>query len=228
MAQNEKTYILKHSPDGFRLLPDRDSTQALAEVGEGTSPPDPSSIKTPRWDHWYQRKLARPWQATLLGMNIEPTTEARRALQAHDPERYRLYEDRLDITKTLIGYEIPFLEDHLREGEGAGRKYLELAEYCEYAAKLKWAGLEPMRSGLMLDEAPPTLNMSQRKVNNYLTMLDTIFQNSVGDYFNAKGERSPAAVLKWFAEKEADCPIEEPTLRTWLNEMTGLEKKRKK
>jgi hypothetical protein len=72
------------------------------------------------------------------------------------------------------------------------------------------------------------LNMSQRKVNNYLTMLDTIFQNWVGDYFNAKGDRSPAAVLKWFAEKEADCPIEEPTLRAWLNEMTGLEKKRKK
>jgi hypothetical protein len=228
MAQNEKTYILKHSPDGFKLLPDRDSTQALAEVGEGASPPDPSSIKMPRWEHWYQRKLARPWQATLLGMNIEPTMDARRALQVHDPERYRLYEDRLDITKTLIGYEIPFLEDHLREGEGAGRKYLELAEYCEYAIKLNWVGLEPMRSGLKLDEAPPTLNMSQRKVNNYLTMLDTIFQNWVGDYFNAKGDRSPAAVLKWFAEKEADCPIEEPTLRAWLNEMTGLEKKRKK
>ncbi len=227
MAQNEKTYILQHSLDGFKLLLDGDSTQLRAEVGEAASPPDPSAIKLPRWDHWYQRKLARPWQATLLGMNIEPTMDARRALQAHDAERYRLYEDRLDITKTLIGYEIHFLEDHLREGEGAGRKYLELAEYCEYATKLKWIGLEPMRSGLKLDEAPPTLNMSARKVNNYLAMLDTLFQNSVGDYFNAKGERSPTAVLKWFKENEADCPIGESALRSWLNEMNGLEKKRK-
>lgn len=227
-TENETTLNLQQSPDGSELLADLDSTQSRALVGEGASPPDLSSIKSPRWDHWYQRKLARPWQATLLGMDIEPTTAARLALKAHDPERYQLYLDRLDITKTLIGYEIPFLEDHLREGEGAGRKYLELAEYCEYATKLKWSGLEPMRLGLKLDDAPPTLNLSQRQVNNYLTMLDTIFQNWVGDYFNAKGDRSPAAVLNWFKEKEAECPIEEPTLRNWLNDMTGLEKKRKK
>lgn len=228
MAQNEKIYILKHSPDGFKLLPDRDSTESLAEVGEGASPPDRSSIKSPRWDHWYQRKLARPWQATLLGMNIEPTVEARRALQAHCPERYRLYEDRLDITKTLIGYEIPFLEDHLREGEGAGRKYLELADYCEYAIKLAWVGLEPMREGLKLDKAPPVLGMHPRKHNNALAMLDTIFQNWIGDYLNEKGERSPAAVLNWFRTKDADCPIEEPTLRGWLNEMPALANRLKK
>lgn len=45
------------------------------------------------------------------------------------------------------------MEDHLREGEGAGNKYLELAEYCEYAIKLKWEGLDPMRSGLKIDGA---------------------------------------------------------------------------
>lgn len=226
--ENGTTLSLQHSPDGSELTAGLDSTQSPTGVGEGASPPDLSSIKSPRWDHWYQRKLARPWQATLLGMDIEPTMKARHALQAYDPERYQLYSDRLDITKTLIGYEIPFLEDHLREGEGAGRNYLELAEYCEYATKLNWSGLEPMRLGLKLDDAPPTLNLSQRQVNNYLSMLDTIFQNWVGDYFNARGDRSPAAVFKWFAEKEADCSIEEPTLRNWLNEMTGLEKKRKK
>lgn len=228
MALNEKTYILKHSPDGFKLLRDRDSTQSLAEVGKIASPPDLSSITTPRWDHWYQRKLARPWQATLLGMNIEPTKDARRILQAHDPERHRLFVDRLDITKTLIGYEIAYLEDHLREGEGAGDKYIELAEYCDHAARLNWSGFEPIRSGLKLLNAPPTLNINQRKVNNYIAVLDTVFQNSIGDYINAKGERSPVAVLRWFAEKDAKCPIEESTLRAWLNDMTGLEMKRKK
>ena len=186
-----------------------------------------SDIKTPRWSHWYQRKLARPWQATLLGMNIEPTNDARRALQALGGERYQIYVDRLDITKTLIGYEISFLEDHLREGEGAGNKYLELIEYYEYAIKLGWFGLDAMRSGLMIGEAPPTLKLKQRQVNNYLAMLDTIFRNSVADYFNAKDRRSPAAVLKWFASIEAVCPIDETTLRNWLNEMTGSEKKNK-
>ncbi|MDP2035147.1 MAG: hypothetical protein Q8K29_17205 [Polaromonas sp.] len=218
-----------------KILPQQVAAPGPQVVTSNAAPKKPkikasleSDITKPRWSHWYQRKLARPWQATLLGMNIEPTKSARSALQSLDPDRYRVYEDRMDIVNTLIGYEIPYLKDHLREGEGASRKYLELVAYCEYATKLGWPGLENMRSGLKIDDAPPTLNISQRKVNNYLLMLDTIFQNWVGDYFNAKGKRSPTAVMKWLSEKEADCPIEEPTLRAWLNEMSGLEKKRKK
>ncbi|MCZ8227504.1 MAG: hypothetical protein O9249_00050, partial [Burkholderiaceae bacterium] len=202
-----------------------------AEIPTATDEEEESQqgeIQEPRWEHWRQRKLARPWQATLLGMNIEPTVKARQALKARFPDRYQTYADRLDITKTLIGYEIGVLEDHLREGEGAGNKYLELAEYCEHAITLNWPGLAPMRSGLKLDETPLTLNISQRKVNNYLTMLDVIFQNSIADYQNDKEERNPAAVLRWFANKQAVGPIEEATLRSWLHDMTGLEKKRKR
>ena len=143
---------LQQSSDGSAVASHLDSTKPPEEVGQGASQPDHSSIKSPRWDHWYQRKLARPWQATLLGINIEPTSEARRALKASDPDRYLVYQDRLDITKTLIGYEIGWLQDHLREGEGAGNKYLELTEYYEYATGLGWPGLEQMQSGLKIND----------------------------------------------------------------------------
>lgn len=211
MTGGVKTYIIKHTEDGLQLVRDRESDQAVSkDVLDDL--PTLDTLVEPRWNHWYQRKLARPWQATLLGMNIEPVSNAWRILKVHDPVRYQIYRDRLDILQTLIGVEILFYDSHVREGEGANEKYIELTEYCEYATKLNWSDLEPMRSGLKLDQAPPTLNFSQRRVNNYLTMLDTIFQNWIGDYFNAKEDRSPAAVMKWFAEKDVKCPIEEPTL----------------
>ncbi|MDP1548362.1 MAG: hypothetical protein Q8L87_20295 [Anaerolineales bacterium] len=218
-----------------KILPPQVAAPGLEVVTSNAAPKKPktkvsleSDITTPRWSHWYQRKLARPWQATLLGMNIEPSKSARSALQSLDPDRFRVYEDRMDIVSTLIGYEIHYLKDHLREGEGATRKYLELVEYCEYATKLGWHGLEEMRSGLKIDDAPPVLNPSQRKVNNQLKMLDIVFQNCVGDYLNPKNERSAAAVLRWFKEKEAECPIDEGALSMWLNQMIDLEKKVKK
>ena len=51
----------------------------------------PNDISTPRWGHWYQRKLARVWYATLLGLNIEPTVMARVALQKQDKQLYQTY-----------------------------------------------------------------------------------------------------------------------------------------
>jgi hypothetical protein len=220
---DEKTYVMTFTGRNVHLR--GTSSSSDLEVREK---PQESDITPARWDHWYQRKLARPWQATLLGMNIEPTTKARRALKEHCKDRYKTYLDRLDIAKTLIGYEIPFFEDHLREGKGAGNKYIELAEYYKYMAHLKWSDLEPMQLGLKLNDAPPILILNQRRVNNYLDMIDIVFRNVVKDYINPKGERSPAAVINWFIAEESECPIEEPTLRLWLNEMQGLVKKRKK
>ena len=95
MATKETTYILKHSPEGLKLFKDRDTDQPYAEFGVGPVP-DASILTPPRWNHWYQRKLARPWQATLLGMEIEPVSNARMTLKVHAPEKYRIFKDRLD------------------------------------------------------------------------------------------------------------------------------------
>ena len=224
MTEKEKTYLLKHSAKGFRLLLDRDSDQPIAEVGNET-PPDATVIKEPRWDHWYQRKLARPWQATLLGMNIEPVGNARKALELHFPDKYQLFIDRLDIVQTLIGYEIGIFEGHVRSGDGPNKQYIALVEYYDYATRLSWSGLESMRIGLRIDTNPPKLEISERQSNNYLRMLDAIFTNEVKGYIPKKDERSPAAVLNWFKEKAIECPIAESTLRVWLNSITDLPSK---
>ena len=109
MTSSERTYILKHTADGLRLLRDRESDQGVNE-GESEDLPSLDTLVEPRWNHWYQRKLARPWQATLLGMNIEPISNARRILKAHAPDTYRTFRDRLDILQTLMGLEIGLYE----------------------------------------------------------------------------------------------------------------------
>ena len=221
MATKETTYVLKHSPDGLRLLKDRDSDQAVTESAT-TPPPDSSVLIAPRWGHWYQRKLARPWQATLLGMNLEPVAVARKALKAHDPERYQTFIDRLEILQTLMGYEIEYLDEHVREGDGAGGKYIELAVYCKYAESIGWSGMEHMRAGLKLDKKPPVLELTQRQTDNVLRVLDVAFRNTVPKYFNDKGERSPSAVLRWFESQETNFPLSESTLRNWFSQIRDL------
>jgi len=224
VATKEKTYILKHSPDGLKLFRDREADQPDVEFG-AEAPPSKSVLVPPRWDHWYQRKLARPWQATLLGMNLEPVPASRPALKAHEPEKYQIFRDRLDIVQTLIGYEIGVFEDHVREGDGANGKYIELAEYARYAESLGWDGLVPMRAGLQLDKKPPVLRESQRQTDNLLRVLDMTFRNSVPNYFNPKRERSASAVLKWFADQETELPIADGALRNWFSQMVDLENK---
>jgi hypothetical protein len=222
----DKHFLLTVSDHGVSILPFNGEANSVENDASKDIPVE-SEITIPRWNHWRSRKLTRLWYATLLGMNIEPTAKARAALRTHKPELYQEYKDRLDIAKTLIGYELEMYEDHMLEGEGAGEKYVMLTEYFDFAKSQSWGNLESMYEGLKLGTSPPVLKTSQRKVNNYLSLLDTIFQNFTADYLNSKNERSPAAVINWLAEKDAECPIEEPTLRMWLNEMNGLEKKKK-
>lgn len=199
------------------------NTNKSAVGTEAEAPPDINFLLLPRWNHWYQRKLARPWQATLLGMNIEPVRKARKALKEHHPEKYKIFIDRLDIVKTLVGYEISIFDDHVREGDGADGKYIELAEYCQYAESLCWNGMEHMRAGLMLDKKPPILKSSSRQQDNLLRVLDLAFKNIIPEYFNAKGERSSTSVTKWFAAEETDLPVSEGTLRSWFTQLIDIE-----
>lgn len=221
MANGEKTYILKHTPDGLALVRSRDSDHLVIEEGADAIPAL-SELQEPRWTHWYQRKLARPWQATLLGMNIEPIKKARQILRTHDEKRYRTYQDRLDILQTLMGIEIGLYENHVREGDGANEKYIELAEYCRYAESLGWSDMGVMRKGLRLEEAPPVLKQAKRQENNVLRVLDSVFLSAVSDYKN-NNKRSPAAVLNWMSNQGGVLGVSEPTLRNWFDKMEDLD-----
>lgn len=223
MTGKEKIYILKHTPEGFTLTPERDSDQVIAEDGI-SDPQCLNALTKPRWEHWNQRKLARPYQATLLGMNIEPTPKARNILKAHDKHRYEIFKDRLDILQTLMGVEVGVYVNHYREGDGVNEKYIELAEYCEYAESLSWSGMQEMRTGLRLDINPPVLKMAKRQEDNVLRFLDSVLRCAVPNYFNNKHTRSSAAVLNWLKEQHEVPTISEPTLRNWLEQIQGFEK----
>lgn len=222
MANGEKTFILKHTADTLTLVRSRDSDHLVLEEG-ADEVPALSELQEPRWTHWYQRKLARPWQATLLGMNIEPIKKARQILRTQDETRYRIFQDRLDILQTLIGYEIGFHENHVREGDGANEKYIELAEYCRYAESLGWADMSEMHKGLCLDDAPPVLKIFKPKEGNLLRVLDSLFLCVVPDYQNNKRKRSPAAVLKWISLQGAVAEVSDSTLRNWFKQLEDLD-----
>ena len=94
----EKIFTLKLTADGLEVstpnpAPKKPEPKVCAE----------SDIKSPRWNHWYQRKLARVLNATLLGMNVELAGEARTALKMFYSERYQVYLDRRGVAKTLMG-----------------------------------------------------------------------------------------------------------------------------
>ena len=228
MSKPEKIFVLKHTADGLQILRSYEASQDI-ETADTADLPGVETLTSPRWHHWYQRKLARPWQATLLGMNIEPIPKARRILKTHDEARFNTFRDRLDILQTLMGIEVSLYEDHVREGNGANEKYIELAEYCRYSESLGWAGLNSMHIGLRLENEPPVLKTSKRQENNLLRVLDGVFFCAVPGYKNNKQERSAAAVLNWIGKQgDAVSVVSEPTLRNWFNQMVDLEEEANK
>ena len=213
------TYILEFTEQGLAVT--RPGKQAVIEEKEE---PVASDVQVPRWDHWKQRKLARVWQATLLGMNIEPTLKARRALRKFEPARYAIYQDRLDILKTLIGVEIEFYEDHLREGDLIGEKYISLAEYYDFAKKNNWQGLDEMRQGLTMDKDPPVLR--KNKENNYLELLHGIFLAHVPNYGSKTASETATAIMRWLDENNVHCPVSHQRLCDWVREMQTVASER--
>ena len=176
-----------------------------------------SDIKAPRWPHWYQRKLARLWYAVLLSMNIEPTMAARKALKQYQPDRYQTYRERLDIAKTLAGWDLEVYEDHLREGDEAGEKYVALVDFYDFAADLGWQDLKPMREGLKIDTAPAR-PFSTRQKNNYLILMNEVLTLLDGYDENKHDENAPI-IMKWLESQEMRVPVDLRTLKGWLAEM---------
>jgi hypothetical protein len=217
----EKIYILKLSEHGLDLVQPRENP-ALEEAEK----PQASDIQLPRWPHWSQRKLARLWYATLLGMNIEPTLKARAALKLYNPEKYQTYRDRLDIAKTLIGYELELYEDHMREGDSVGEKYISLAEYYDFAKKNGWKDLEDMRKGLNMDTTPPVL--SKRKENNFLELLHGIFYSHISDFSTKTPAENATAILDWLGRIDAPSPVSHQTMSDWVRDMKNMLEERAK
>ena len=215
--QEEKIFTLKLTADGLEVAPQNFALKKL-----NTREPEESDINAPRWGHWYQRKLARVWHATLLGMNIEPSVQSRTALKMLHPERFKIYADRLDIAKTLLGYDLPYYEDHLSEGKISGEKYVALADYYQFASDLEWTGLNAMREGLRIDTNPSLpQEMRQNQKNNLLVLLNEAFFVQVPDYAVKKPSETATAILKWMSENKLRSPIQHRSLKEYIIEMAA-------
>lgn len=210
----QRLYVVKFTDTGLEVSrPDNNS-----KPGEDREPLE-SDLKPPRWNHWYERKLCRVWSATLLGMNIEPTVIGRKALKKFDPDRFQIYADRLDVAKTLLGYDLPFYEDHQREGHTVGEKYVALADYYEFAEKIGWKGLEHMRDGLKIDTKPMRPELRQNLKNNLLILLNEALSCQVPDYDVDEPNRCANAIKEWLKANELRQPVDVRSLSKYVAEI---------
>ena len=155
-------------------------------------------------------------------MNVEPSGEARIALKMLHPERYQIYLDRLDVAKTLMGYDLPYYEDHVREGSSVGEKYVALVDYYEFTSKLGWADsdLDAMREGLQIDIKPSKpQEMRQNQKNNLLVLLNEAFLVQVPDYDVKKPGETAIAILAWMLENKMRSPVQHRTLKEYITEV---------
>ena len=179
--------------------------------------PDESDIAGPRWDHWRQRKLGRIWMAVMLTLNVEPAVKSRNALKKVRPDVYALYRDRMDIARTLAGYEFEIYDDHLMEGESAGDKYVDLAEFHAFAARNGWTGLEPMKTGLAIGNET-SVPFQQNQKNNYLVLVNEVLTLLPG-YDATDPTRNIEVISAWLTENDMRQPVQRRTLIGYLAEM---------
>ncbi len=211
----EKIFTLKLTADGLEVSsPNSEPKKPEPKVcGE-------SDIHEPRWNHWYQRKLARVWHATLLGMNVEPSGAARTALKVLHPDQYQDYLDRLDIAKTLMGYDLPYYEDHVREGDAVSEKYVALVDYYEFASKLGWTGLNTMRDGLKIETSPSKpQEFRQNQKNNLWVLLNEAWVNQVPGFDVKEPGKAATAILDWAKTNGMRNVVEHRTLKGYVEEL---------
>lgn len=118
-------------------MPDQDQTMT------------PYEPELPDWEFWRQRGACRLWQAVLLTLNIEPTSENRDALVEGSPDRHNEFRRRRDIMLTQYGVH-PLLPamDHARAGRGRSERYVSLKNVLHFAKDIGWRDMGTMEAGL--------------------------------------------------------------------------------
>lgn len=179
--------------------------------------PTEADIEVPRWGHWRQRRLGRIWGAVMLTLGFEPTGKCREALKKFRSDVYRDYRDRLDIAKTLAGWDFEIYEDHLREGESAGDKYVDLSEFYDFAKNAGWSGLTAMKEGLKIGEKN-TQPFRQNQKNNYLVLMNEVLTLLPG--YDATNPRANTDVVnEWLGNKGMRRPVDRRSLDNYMIEM---------
>ena len=123
-----------------------------------------------------------------------------------------------------MGYDLPYYEDHVREGNSVGEKYVALVDYYEFTSKLGWADsdLDAMREGLQIDTKPSKpQEMRQNQKNNLLVLLNEAFLVQVPDYDVKKPGETATAILKWMSDNDMRRPIQHRTLKEYITDVAA-------
>ena len=129
--------------------PDLSSTAISSEPTKDLPPPN--------WELWRTRGACRIWQAVLISMAINPTSEVRTILRREQPRRYAQYINRKEAVTAQYGLrpELPATA-HPKQGKRSGEKYILLAGLLAMGKEQGWHDIDAFEKGMRTTAANST------------------------------------------------------------------------
>ena len=114
-------------------------------------------LPPPNWEMWRTRGACRIWQAVLISMAINPTSEVRTILRREQPRRYAQYINRKEAVTAQYGLrpELPATA-HPKQGKRSGEKYILLAGLLAMGKEQGWHDIDAFEKGMRTTAANST------------------------------------------------------------------------
>ena len=111
-------------------------------------------LPPPNWEMWRTRGACRIWQAVLISMAINPTSEVRTILRREQPRRYAEYISRKKAVVAQYGLhpELPAAE-HANQGKRPSEKYIMLRGLLAIGKELGWHDIDAFEKGMRASAA---------------------------------------------------------------------------
>ena len=129
------------------------------------------------WEMWRTRGACRIWQAVLISMAINPTSEVRTILRREQPRRYAEYISRKKAVVAQYGLhpELPAAE-HANQGKRSGEKYILLAGLLAMGKEQGWHDIDAFENGM---RATAAKSVAAAKVHASLENTRTVQRNAL-------------------------------------------------
>ena len=134
-------------------------------------------LPPPNWEMWRTRGACRIWQAVLISMAINPTSEVRTILRREQPRRYAEYISRKKAVVAQYGLhpELPAAE-HANQGKRSGEKYILLAGLLAMGKEQGWHDIDAFENGM---RATAAKSVAAAKVHASLENTRTVQRNAL-------------------------------------------------
>ena len=134
-------------------------------------------LPPPNWEMWRTRGACRIWQAVLISMAINPTSEVRTILRREQPRRYAQYINRKEAVTAQYGLrpELPATA-HPKQGKRSGEKYILLAGLLAMGKEQGWHDIDAFENGM---RATAAKSVAAAKVHASLENTRTVQRNAL-------------------------------------------------